>query len=422
MLGLVTSNGMKYTDTIKMATGGLSTHKTRSLLTILGIVIGISSIILVMSLGNSAQGLIVGQVEGLGPNLVYIIPGRQPEGFQQGAGTLLEDSLKEKDFQDLRKKSNIPGALSVHGMVFTPVAASYGPDYYNSMILGVTSGISDLFKLEMQSGNFISDEDILAKNDVVVIGQKVVEKLFGLNNPIGEKIKIKDKNYRVIGVLAPKGQSPFVNFDESIIAPVSTVQQYIMGIKYYQRVVLEAVSSDEISNVSEDIKALLRSNHNITDPAKDDFFIQTQADLVKTIGTVTTALTVLLGSIAGISLLVGGVGIMNIMFVSVTERTKEIGLRKALGATNKDILTQFLTEAVILTVIGGIVGILLGTTTGYLATVVVNKIYALGFPFTFSYTGAILGVLVSSLIGFTFGIFPARIASKKSPIEALRYE
>ena len=336
MLGLVTSNGMKYTDTIKMATGGLSTHKTRSLLTILGIVIGISSIILVMSLGNSAQGLIVGQVEGLGPNLVYIIPGRQPEGFQQGAGTLLEDSLKEKDFQDLRKKSNIPGALSVHGMVFTPVAASYGPDYYNSMILGVTSGISDLFKLEMQSGNFISDEDILAKNDVVVIGQKVVEKLFGLNNPIGEKIKIKDKNYRVIGVLAPKGQSPFVNFDESIIAPVSTVQQYIMGIKYYQRVVLEAVSSDEISNVSEDIKALLRSNHNITDPAKDDFFIQTQADLVKTIGTVTTALTVLLGSIAGISLLVGGVGIMNIMFVSVTERTKEIGLRKALGATNKE--------------------------------------------------------------------------------------
>src|SRR3989339_609762 len=204
--------------------------------------------------------------------------------------------------------------------------------------------------------------------------------------------------------------------------PVSTVQQYVMGIKYYQRVVVVADTVEHIPDVVSDIKAALRANHDIGSSEDDDFFVQTQADLANTIGTITDILTILLGSVAAISLIVGGIGIMNIMFVSVTERTREIGLRKALGATNKDILTQFLVEAIIFTVSGGLVGIFLGTALAYAATFSINHLTTTNFPFAFSYLGAFLGVFVSSAIGFIFGIFPARKAAQKSPIEALRYE
>ena len=246
--------------------------------------------------------------------------------------------------------------------------------------------------------------------------------MLGLSDPVGEKIKIKNKTYRVIGLLEKKGQSPFVNFDESIIMPYTTVQQYVLGIRYIQRVVVEARTPADIDNVVKDITILLRNNHNITDPEKDDFFVQTQADLVDTLSTITTVLTLLLSSVAAISLLVGGVGIMNMMLVWVTERTREIGLRKALGATNGNILSQFLVEAVVLTISGGIIGIILGTLLSWLVALVANRAFALDFPFAFSVTGLMLGVGVSTAIGLVFGIFPARQAAKKSPIEALRYE
>ncbi len=413
---------MNLRDTAKMAFVGLSTNRIRSALTILGIVIGITSIIIVMSLGQSAQNLIVGQVESLGSTNIFVIPGKQPEGFDGGASTILQDSLREKDIQDLKRKENVPNATNVMGMVFSPVVASYGSETKSTMVLGGSPAVADLWKLEIGQGQAISDEDVSQKDSVTVLGSKIAEDLFGLANPVGERIKIKDRYYRVIGVLAEKGQSPFVNFDDSILAPVSTVQQYIMGVKYYQRVVVVADTVENIPNVVSDIKAVLRSNHDITDPDKDDFFVQTQADLADTVGTITDILTILLGSVAAISLLVGGIGIMNIMLVSVTERTREIGLRKALGATNKDILVQFLTEAVILTVSGGIVGIILGTLFGAGATFAINRFTSIGFPFSFSVLGAVLGVGVSSVIGFVFGIFPARRAAKKSPIEALRYE
>lgn len=412
---------MEIKDIIKTSIVGLKSHKSRSALTILGIVIGITSIILVMSIGESAQGLILGEIQSFGPNNLFVLPGRVSSNPSSFAGTLLSDSLKQKDFQDLQNKGNVPDAASVIPINFGSVVVSYGSQTYNTVVLGSDQKVEDLFSLTMASGEFYSQSDVDSQSEVAVLGSKIANELFGASNPIGQKVKIRNKNFRVIGVLEKKGQS-FIDFDTAVIAPYSSVQQYIMGIRYFQRFVVAASSPETIPAVTADITRVLRSNHNITDPSKDDFTVETQQDVVNTVGTVISILTLLLSSVAAISLVVGGVGIMNIMLVSVTERTREIGLRKALGATNKDILNQFLVEAVILTSSGGLIGIMLGTAMGWIVSVAVTRFAALNFPFVFSFQGAIIGVLVSSAIGLAFGIFPARQASQKSPIEALRYE
>ncbi|MEK7514792.1 MAG: ABC transporter permease [Patescibacteria group bacterium] len=409
-------------DTLSMALRGLSTHKSRSFLTILGIVIGISSITLVTSIGQSAEGLILGEVQGLGAQNVFVIPGREPSGPNGFGFTILDDSLKERDLEALRKKSNVPDATRVVPFVFGPAVASYGSEAFTATVLGGTDALVPLYNLDLSAGMMFDDYDVRERSQIAVIGKDVAKELFGSSTAIGEKIKLKDSSVRVIGVLGDKGQSPFVDFDDAIVMPYTTAQTYILGFSYIQRIAVTASSPETMDAVVKDIEATLRDMHNITDPEKDDFFVQTPTEIADTFSTITSVLTLLLASVAGISLVVGGVGIMNIMLVSVTERTREIGLRKALGAKNNDILLQFLTEAVILTVAGGILGIAIGLSLSYFAAFAARTFAGIAMPFILPVSGMVMGVLVSAGIGLIFGLFPARQAALKSPMEALRYE
>lgn len=404
---------------IKTAIKGLQTHKSRSALTILGIVIGITSIILVMSLGAGAQDLILGQVKGLGATTITVIPGKISFGPSQAASTM-NDSLKEKDLNLIKSKANVPNAKYVMPMVIGAGKAVYGSNVYQVAVFGSGELVPEIFSIIPDKGYFFTNDDVRSRAAVVVIGYKVKQRLFENEEALGQKIRIKNNTFRVVGVLPEKGSSS--SFDDTVFMPYTTTQQYITGTKFYGRIIVTADTERNLKSTVEDVKNTLRDSHNITDPDKDDFSVVTSADIAKTLGTVTSALTAFLAAVAAISLIVGGIGIMNIMLVSVTERTKEIGLRKAIGATDADIQTQFLLEAVILTALGGIIGIILGSSLAYIISLLITKFAGLDWQYTFPVSAAVLGLGVSSLVGLIFGIYPARQAAKKSPMEALRYE
>ncbi len=412
---------MTLKNNFKIAIDGLKAHKMRSILTILGIVIGIAAIILIMSLGAGAQDLILSQIQGLGSKTIAVAPGREPKGPTDIA-QILSDSLKEKDLLELNKKTNVPMLKNIMPIVFGGETAAFENETYRMTIFGASELIMDIFDLSPEKGFFFTEEDIKNNASVAIIGAKIKEELFGSSEALGKKIKIKNRSFTVIGVLPKKGQVSFFNFDEIAIVPYTTAQKYIFGIKYFHRFMIEAETESDIERTVSDIKTTLRNSHNITDPEKDDFFIETQADLVSRISTITDILTLFLVAVAAISLIVGGIGIMNIMLVSVTERTNEIGLRKALGATKKNILSQFIFEAIILTISGGVIGISLGVLFSLIASFILSRFVGLDWQFSFPIIGAIIGFAVSAFIGLVFGFYPARKASIKNPIEALRYE
>ncbi|MEK7120937.1 MAG: ABC transporter permease [Patescibacteria group bacterium] len=415
---------MQLDSTLKTAIASLLRHKSRSLLTILGIVIGIAAIILISAAGGNIQNVIVGELGGLGAETIVIRPGKEPKGFTDYAETLFADSLKDREFNAVKNKSNVPGLIDISPEILVPGKVTYGNESYKPVVLGFSAKfVMDAFDLELERGNMFDERDIRAKSKVVMIGKKVKEELFGLNiDPIGKYIEIKNNKFRIIGIFKEKGQVVFFNVDDLVLVPYSTAQAYLSGQKHYTQITARAENADIVDQIVKDIERTLRDLHNIKNEEDDDFYVETQQGLVEQVGTIIGSFTIFLSLVVGVALVVGGIGIMNIMLVSVTERTKEIGLRKAVGATNKDILYQFLLEAVLLTLSGGIIGILLGSLGALVVSLLLNLFLGFAFSFTFPYLAAFIGILSSALVGIGFGLYPALQASKKSPIEALRYE
>ncbi len=403
------------------AANGLKAHRSRSALTILGIVIGITAIIIMMSVGQGAKNLILNQIRGLGSQTIAIEPGAEPKGFSD-LTQIFTDSLKQKDVESLKMSSNVRGLKEISPNVVQVATVASANEAIRVNIIGTAPAIAEILDLYPSQGRFFDEEDVKEKSNVVVVGSDVKTDLFGKSDALGQNLKIKGMTFKIIGVIAPKGQVSLFNIDKIVAIPYTTAQKYLFGINYFNSIIVEAESGQNIQQAVEEIKLTLRQNHNITDPSKDDFHVMTQAEVAQRAGAVTNILTALLVSIAAISLVVGGIGIMNIMIVAVTERTREIGLRKAIGATEKDILMQFLFEALMLTGVGGIIGVVLGAGFSYLAAFALSKIVSSAWTFSFPFSAAALGLFVSSVIGLIFGLYPARRASIKNPIEALRYE
>ncbi len=414
---------MRLSTTIISALRNLRLNWGRSLLTILGIVIGIVAIVLVIALGDSARGLILQEVQSIGAQAIIVRPGRQPENPGQFAESAFSDSLTQRDVVALQNPFNVPAVRSVNPAILVPGEVTFQDDVYRATTFGWTpDAMLALFNISPVQGAYFTPDDIRQQARVVVIGDTVKRELFGQSDAVGQHLKIRDHAFRVIGVFAPQGQVLAFNVDDIVLMPYTTAQKDMLGIDYYHEIFVEVGPEADIPTVSSDIKATLRETHGISDPTKDDFFVVTQQDIVESLSTITRVLTVFLVAMSSISLVVGGVGIMNIMLVSVTERTQEIGLRKAVGATNKDIRQQFLAEAILLTVGGGLIGTGGALTIAALITIVARTYFNLNWPYTFPLAGILLGVGTAALLGLTFGLYPAQKAAQKHPIEALRYE
>lgn len=417
---------MLFRDAFKTATRSLMHGKMRSILTMLGIVIGIASVIILMSIGQSAQDLILNQVESIGSNLIIVIPGAPANGkFSSPAAAqgIVITSLQQRDVDALSREPSIDYAVpEVRGQA----DVVYGN---NDVTEGFTGSTADFFTVsnlaKVSVGQTFTKSDVDSGNHVVVIGPDLAKTLFGPNiNPVDKIIRLKNVSFRVVGVLAKGGTGAFgVDIGNLVVMPITVAQTQLLGINYFNVIVIQADAKYDSTFVQSRVEFILEQNHGITNPNKDDFTIDTQQDILSLLGNITSILTLFLAAIASISLLVGGIGIMNIMLVSVTERTREIGLRKAVGATNKDILEQFLIESVLLTLFGGIIGIAIGAGViglVYLGISVFDP--SLGWVFAFPISSVILGLLVSGIAGIAFGIYPAQKAGKKNPIDALRYE
>ncbi|HTL39534.1 MAG TPA: ABC transporter permease [Methylomirabilota bacterium] len=409
-----------FFQTIKIALKALLLNKARTFLTMLGIVIGIAAVIILISAGSGAQSLILDQVKGIGSNFLFIIPGgsgkSQFSAPAQASGTVVT-SLTDQDVKSLRNKDLASDIEYVSPEVRGQFVVSFGTTDEQASVAGEDENFYIVRNMTLSEGNWYTKAEVDGFTQVAILGSKLKEDLFGSQDPIGQIVKIKQLSFRVIGVLELKGVGPGgVDQDSQVIVPVSTAQKILLGIDYYSLIQVQVKDVANLPTTQEDIAKILRNNHRITDPNKDDFTIRNQQDAVSLISTITSALTLFLAAIAGISLVVGGIGIMNIMLVSVTERTREIGLRKAIGATRRNILSQFLIEAILLTSLGGVIGVVIG----YAGSIGIAKIG--NWTPTVPIYGILLAVGVSAVFGLVFGIYPANKASKLNPIEALRYE
>ncbi|MBS5582265.1 MAG: ABC transporter permease [Megasphaera sp.] len=405
---------MLFKESIAIAFTSLLSNKMRTILTMLGIIIGVGAVIVMVSIGMGVRQNITNSIASLGSNMLIVTPGSANKGgVRSAAGS--SQKLKLDDAEAIKKK--IKNIDYVSPTVNSSYQIVYGNENWNSSVYGVTPEYLKIRSLSVTSGSFITASDINSRNRVAVIGSTVASNLFDTTNPVGKNIRIGNQPFRVIGVLESKGQSSMGNDqDDVVIIPLTTAQERLMGITYIRSINIQVSDSSKMDLVQEQVESLLRQRHRIRTGQDDDFTVRNLTSLLETVNNTTTMLTLFLGSIAAISLLVGGLGIMNIMMVSVTERTREIGIRKALGATFKDIMLQFLIEAVIIGVVGGVLGILFGVESALLVSKVSTfTTYITVFPIVISFS-------FSVGIGLFFGLYPARKAARLDPIEALRYE
>lgn len=404
---------MNLLEVIRSAIGALRSNVLRTSLTMLGIIIGIASVILIISLAQGATASITSQVSALGSNLIIVIPGVEQRGPAQGINTVT--TLSYEDAQAIKK---MPQVTTVSAIVSKRLQVIANGQNVNVTIQGVSEGYASVQSLEISSGEFISEDDDTSLSRVAVIGPQVVTDLFGEGaDPIGEIVTVDSRPFRVIGVTKAKGSSGFSNPDDIIYIPVTTGMKILFGQNFVSSIMFNAKQAQEVDQTMEDVKTLLLDRHKITDPTLADFTVRSSKDALSTLNTITGLLTAMLAGIGAISLLVGGIGIMNIMLVTVTERTKEIGLLKAIGAKRSDILIQFLIESLVLTLTGGVAGIILGISLSYVISTLL-----LNIPFVLQATAVLLAVGVSTMVGVVFGIYPAQRAARLNPIDALRYE
>jgi len=407
---------MELTEIISEAANTLFTNRLRTALATLGIVIGIGSVIALISLGAGSQKAVSDQIQSLGSNLLTISPGSQTSGSVRSA-TGSNTTLTYDDAKAILTSPKVTTVSEVSPELSRRSQVTTGGANTNTQVIGVEPVYSEVHKITISGGSFISERDVISMTKVAVLGPQVVEDLFGEGaNPTGKNIRIEGQSFRVIGVTESKGGSGFQNQDDIIYVPLTTAQKSLYGANYLSSIAIAAKSEDEMVTAQDEVGYLLLDRHNISDPADADFRIMSQSDILSTASSVTSTFTTLLTGIAAISLVVGGIGIMNIMLVTVTERTREIGLRKALGAKKKNIITQFLIEAIILTFAGGIIGMFVGIFTSF----VISKLMSIAF--TVSVGSIVLAIGVSGATGIVFGWYPARKASNLEPIEALRYE
>ncbi len=410
------SSDMRLEDLARSAYTSLQRTRGRSVLTMLGIVIGISAVILALSIGESAQKFILLQVSAFGSDQLMVDNG--PRADKTGeVSVFVEETLTLKDVKKLKKESWVKAVV---GQIFQTDLFQANGQAGNVQVIGTMPDDLNISGYQLEEGAFFTDDDVNSRSRTAVLGHTLADKYFGQGNALNKTFKLGSINYKVIGVLEPLGTKFFQNLDEMVYLPVTTVMDKYNKDKLTFITIQSNIPLKDAQPLAE---ILFRESHNLDNPegdySKDDFHVVSQEEAVKIVGEITGVLSILLAAIAAISLMVGGIGIMNIMFVSVTERTKEIGLRKALGAKRADVQNQFLAEAVILTFFGGAVGIAFGAFLAWLAIQVILN-YQSGWVFSLSLNGILSGFVVSTLIGIVFGYYPARRAAKLSPIDALR--
>jgi len=406
---------------LRLAVNGLLSNRLRSGLTMLGILIGVSAVILLVGVGNGASVAVQQQIQSLGSNLLTVFPSnaRGAGGVQQGFGT--GSTLTLDDVKAIANRQSSPDVVTAIPSAGGRAQLTFGNQNWNSSLTGTTEDFPSVRNYPLASGQFFTAGDVDASSKVAVIGQTVVTNLFSGEDPIGQVIKINRQSFRVIGVLAQKGSSGgFNNQDDVVVVPITAAWNYLLGGRgrNVQQIYVEATSAEATSAATTEVTEVLLDRHHISDPTQADFQILSQQDVLNSASQTTGVLTLMLGAIAGISLVVGGIGIMNIMLVTVTERTREIGIRKAIGARRRDILMQFLIESMFLAGLGGALGILVGFGLSRILPLAVSSLPTpiISMPSVFMAFGISVG------IGLFFGLYPANRAARLRPIEALRYE